>query len=288
MLLYNIEMPRHHKKKTILQDAKKKTGAKAQSRQIQRLARSVDIVKEKTKELSIPTNYHTGYSSRTDAYPLVVPLTGGPKSGAYAGGPITNNTPLDDMNWVKWGSFPGAAVNTQKGRIRLYSQYVDMILEPGGETDLLIHTIFVVQLRDENEGMARQTYERTAKMTALEEDLDYCTNPDRQGGQVWLNPQLFRIHKRYEFHTGGDTNEYLPSGQNMRNYSAGINRVCFKLNYGGRQLRATERSAEIQSITYNDIPPEYKYFIVAFSDNSVADLENPLLSVSSTIHTRIS
>lgn len=279
---------RIHRKKTVVSRAKRRKGAAAQSKQIQTLARQVDNLKDANREQTIPTNWHCGYKSRTNSYPLIVPLTSGPRSGT-GGTATTNNTPGDLMNWVKWGSFPGGAVNTQKGNLKLYSQYVDMILEPGGEIDLLNHVIFVVQLRDDGEGMARQTYDRTNSMSTMTEDLDYTQNPDNEGSQVWLNPQLYRIHKRYEAMTAGNTNEPISSdtGIIMQNHSAGYNRFGFKLNYGGRHLRATGRSAEVQSITYEDIPPEYKYFIVAFSDNSVIDLENPSLSVHATIHTRM-
>lgn len=279
---------RYKKKKSVIHDAKRKKGANAQSKQIQTLARQVDNLKDNTRELTVPVNWHCGYKSRTNAYPLIVPLTSGPKSGTGSTA-YTNNTPIDYMNWVKWGSFPGGAINNQKGNLKLYSQYVDMILEPGGEIDLLNHVIYVVQLRDDDEGMARQTYNRTNNMSSMTLDLDYCQNVGNPGSQVWLNPQLYRIHKRYEAFTAGNTNEPISSdtGIIMQNHSAGYNRFGFKLSYGGRHLRATERSAEIQSITYDDIPPEYKYFIVAFSDNSVADLENPSLSVHSTIHTRM-
>lgn len=285
--------PKFHKKKTVLQNAKKKTGAKAQSKQIQRLARQVDSVRESTREQTVPINYRCGYSSRSDpsvtqGAPLIIPLTSGPKSGT-TGTATTNNTPADLMNWVKWGSFPGAAVNTQLGNLKLYSQYIDLIVSPGGEVDLLNHTLFLVQLRDDGAGMARQTYIRTGSMSSLTLDLDYTDNPDNAGSQVWLNPLLYKIHKRIECFTAGNTNEPIASdtGIVMQNHSGGYNRYGMKISYGGRHLRATERSAEIQSITYNDIPPEYKYFIIAFSDNSPVDLENPLISVSSTISARM-
>lgn len=278
----------NRKKKTVLQNAKNKTGAKAQSKQISRLARQVDVLQDKTKELSVPINYRVGYKSRTDTYPLIIPLSSGPKSGT-TGTATTNNVPLDLMNWVKWGSFPGGAVNNQLGNLKLYSQYIDLIVEPGGEIDLVNHTIFLVQLKDGGAGEARQTYIRTGGMMSMTKDLDYTSNPDNPGSQAWMNPQLYKIHKRIECFTAGNTNEPIASDTaiTMRNKSGGYNRFGMKISYSGRHLRATERSAEIQSITYDDIPPEYKYFIVAFSDNSTLDLENPSISVSSTVHARM-
>lgn len=275
-------------KQTVLQNAKKKTGAKAQSNQIQRLARQVDGVKDRLAETSIQKNWHCGYSSRTNAYPLIVPLTSGPKSGA-TGTATTNNVPSDLMNWITWGSFPGGAVNTEKGRIALYSQYIDMILTPGGETDVLCHTIFVVQLRDDKEGMANQTYRRTTNMSSMELDLDYCTTPGAGGAQAYLNPKLYRIHKRYEFVTAGNITEpgVDDSTLLLNGKTAGHHRVQLKLSYGGRQLRTTGRSEEVQGIVYNDIPPQYKYFIIVFSDNSTLDLENPSFQVHSTITSRL-
>ena len=286
---------RFKKKKTVLQNAKKHKSANAQSKQISSLARQVDIVKEKTKDLSVPVNYHCGYSSRSDpgitqGTPLIIPLTSGPKSGSGSTA-ITNNSPADLLNWIKWGTFPGAAVNNQLGNLKLYSQYIDVQIEPGSEPDILNHTVFLVQLRDDSEGMARQTYERTSSMSTMENDLDYTDNPDDAGSQVYLNPLLYRIHKRWECHTCGKTDapgavEDAPLST-LTNYAGGMNRTHWKVSYGGRHLRATGRSAEVQSITYDDIPPEYKYFIIAFSNNSTVDLQNPLVSVHSTIAARM-
>lgn len=287
-------MPWHKKKKSVLAKAKKYTSAKAQSKQIASLARQVDVLKINDKKLSIPVHYHCGYSSRTDVArgsPLIVPLTAGPRSGQYSGNAITNNTPPDFLNWIKWGSFPGQAVNTQRGNLRLYSQYVDMQLTPGGEVDFCNHTIFVVSLRNDTDGMARQTYTRTGSMMSMTNDLDFTDNPDDDGNQVYLNPLLYRIHHRFEANTAGSLTEPISAdtGTLIRSdaKNAGFNSWQFKLNYGGRALKATERSAEVQSINYDDIPPEYKYFIVAFSNNSISDLENPNLSVHSTITGRI-
>lgn len=258
------------------------------------MARQVDVLKINDKKLSIPVHYHCGYSSRTDVArgsPLIVPLTAGPRSGQYSGNAITNNTPPDFLNWIKWGSFPGQAVNTQRGNLRLYSQYVDMQLTPGGEVDFCNHTIFVVSLRNDTDGMARQTYTRTGSMMSMTNDLDFTDNPDDDGNQVYLNPLLYRIHHRFEANTAGSLTEPISAdtGTLIRSdaKNAGFNSWQFKLNYGGRALKATERSAEVQSINYDDIPPEYKYFIVAFSNNSISDLENPNLSVHSTITGRI-
>lgn len=287
-------MPSFRKKKTVLQNAKKHTSAKAQSKQISSLARQVDVLKKTDKALSIPVHYHCGYESRTDVArgsPLIIPLTGGPKSGVYTGGPETNNTPVDNMNWVKWGSFPGGAINNQKGNMRLYSQYVDLQLMPGAEVDFLNHTVFVVQLRNNDKGLARQTYIRTTQMRGMSKDLDYTSNPDDEGNQVYLNPMLYKIHHRFSTITAGSLEEPISAdtGTLLRSdaKNAGYNHWGFKLNYGGRALKATERSAEVQSITYDDIPPEYKYFIVAFSTNSISDLENPLLAVHSTVKARM-
>lgn len=274
------------RKKSVLARAKTRKGASAQSKQIQTLARQVDNLKDHTKELSVPVNWTASYKSRTDAYPLIVPLTSGPRQGAV-GVAQTNNTPIDRMDWVKWGNYPGGVVNYQKANLKMYSQYVDVILEPGGEVDLLNHTIFVIQLHDKLDGLARSTYIRTLGMTAMTENLDYTTNIQNSGSQAWLNPDLYKIIKRYEFMTMGENDGTSHSANTVRNRSGGYNRFNFKLSYGGRHLKAGETSAEIASITYDDIPPEYKYFIVAFSDNSTVDLENPSLSVCTTINTRM-
>lgn len=272
------------KKQTVLQRAKHRRGAKAQSKQIQTLARQVGNLKDATREQSIPTYYTMSYSSRTNAYPLVVPLTAGPSPQSSAD---TNNTPGDDCNWTKTFNYAEASATT-KQNLKLYSQYVDVILEPGNEEDMLIHTIFLVKLRNEEE-RARRTYTQTLNMKTLTEDNDYVSNSQRSGAQAWLNPERYEIQKRWELHTCGDEKiEPTPGSAGIiQNMSGAINRFGFKINYSGRHLKINGTNSQINDVLYNDIAPESKYFLIAFSDNSTLDIENPLLSVSSVIKARM-
>lgn len=275
---------RRYKKKTVLQKAKKATGAKAQSKQIQTLARQVGNLKDMSREHSTPVYYKMSYSSRTNAYPLVVPLTAGPSPQSSAD---TNNTPADDCNWTKVFNY-AEALTVAKQNLKLYSQYVDVILEPGNEEDILVHTLFLVKLRNE-EDRARRTYTQTLNMTTLTDNNDFCTNAQRSGAQAWLNPERYEILKRWEMHTCGDEKiEPTPGASGIiQNMSGAINRFGFKINYSGRQLKITGTSSKINNYLYNDIAPESKYFLIAFSDNSTLDIENPLLSVSSICKARM-
>lgn len=278
-------MPRRYRKKTVLQKAKRSKGAGAQSRQIQTLARQVGNLKEANREHSIPTFYNCSYSSRTDVYPLIVPLSSGPSLTAPA---ESNNTPADLLIWGKCFNSAGVTPTATRQNLKLYSQYVDVILEPGNEEDMLVHTIFLIRLNNDA-GIARRTYNDTTNMSTMTDNEDYVTNAQRDGAQAWLNPERYVILKRWEMHTCGDEKvEPTPGASGIiQNMSGAINRFGFKINYGGRHLKVTGNDSTIQNIQYNDIPPEDKYFLVAFSDNSVLDLENPLLSVSSVIKARM-
>lgn len=271
--------------KTVLQRAKHSRGAKAQSKQIQTLARQVGNLKEATREASIPTYYQASYSSKTDAYPLIVPLTSGPSLTAPA---ESNNTPKDLLQWTKVFNTAGVSPTATRQNLKLYSQYVDVILEPGNEEDMLIHTLFLVKLRNEG-GIARRTYNDTSGMQVMGDDKDFCTNAQRDGAQAWLNPERYHIIKRWELHTVGDEKiEPTPGAAGIiQNMSGAINRFGFKINYGGRHLRVSGNDTTVQNIHYNDMEPEDKYFLVVFSDNSRLDLENPLLSVSTVIKARM-
>ena len=271
-------MGRYGRKKTVLQRAKASSGAKAQSKQIETLARQVDNLKDQAREHSTPVYYKMSYSSRTNAYPLVVPLTAGPSPQSAAD---TNNTPKDDCNWAKTFNY-AEAVTTVKQNLRLYSQYVDVILEPGNEEDILIHTLFLVRLKNHDD-MARRVYRQTVNMTVLTEDNDFVVNQQRDGAQAWMNPERYDIIKRWELHTCGDEKiEPTPGASGIiQNMSGAINRIGFKINYSGRQIKITGTSSTVNSYLYAEIAPECKYFLVAFSDNSTLDIENPLLSVSS-------
>ena len=274
------------KQKTVLQKAKHSKGASAQSKQIQTLARQVDNLKETTRELSIPTYYSLSYSTNTDAYPLIIPLTSGPSTTSPA---ESNNTPVDSLVWNKRFNYGGPTPNETRQNLKLYSQYVDVILEPGSEEDLLIHTIFLVKLRND-ENQARDTYNSTTQMRGMTFGDDYISNQERPGAQAWMNPEKYEIHKRWEFHTCGEVESVpgLPGAAGtIQNKSGAINRFGFKINYSGRHLRAIGTGKELSDVVYDDIEPDNKYFLVAFSDNSILDLQNPKISVSSIIKARM-
>ena len=153
---------------------------------------------------------------------------------------------------------------------------------------MLIHTLFIVKLKND-ENQAQRTYNDTTGMSVMTAGEDFTTNQQRLGTQAWLNPERYEIHKRWEMHTCGDEKvEPTPGASgNIQNMSGAINRVGFKLSYGGRHLKATGVSTEISNLQYQDIAPQDKFFLIAFSDNSRLDLENPLLSVSSVIKARM-
>jgi len=277
-------MARTHRRKTVLQRAKASKSDSAQSKQIQTLARQVGNLQDANKNESIPTYYAMSYSSKTDAYPLVVPLTAGPSPQSSAD---TNNSPGDDCNWVKCFNYANnPSVASQN--LKLYSQYVDVILEPGNEEDMLIHTLFLVKLRNDA-GEARRTYTQTLNMKTLTISNDYVSNVQRDGAQAWLNPERYEIIKRWEMHTCGDEKiEPTPGSAGIiQNMSGAINRFGFKINYSGRHLKIDGTNSKINNLLYNDIEPEAKYFLICFSDNSVLDIENPKLSVSSVIKARM-
>jgi len=276
-------MPRFRKKRTVLQKAKVSKGASAQSKQIQTLARQVGNLKDANREHSTPVYYSMSYSSGTNSYPLIVPLTAGPSPQSNAD---TNNTPGDDCNWTKVFNYGEGFPNRQN--LKLYSQYVDVILEPGNEEDILIHTFFLVKLRNDA-GQARRTYIQTGNMKTMTDANDFVVNGQRDGAQAWLNPERYEILKRWEMHTCGDEKvEPTPGASGIiQNMSGAINRFGFKLNYNGRQLKIVGTSSKITDILYNDIAPESKYFLVAFSDNSTIDFENPKVSVSAICKARM-
>lgn len=276
-------MPFRRKRKTVLQKAKVAKGASAQSKQIQTLARQVDNLKDANREHSVPTYYSMSYSSKTNAYPLIIPLTAGPSPQSAVD---TNNTPGDDCNWTKVFNYTVDFPNKQN--LKLYSQYVDVILEPGNEEDILIHTFFLVRLKNDGD-IARRTYRQTLNMKNMTDAIDFVVNGQRDGAQAWLNPERYEIIKRWEMHTCGDEKiEPTPGASGIiQNMSGAINRFGFKLNYSGKHLKVSGTSSKITDVLYQEMPPESKYFLVAFSDNSTIDLENPRVSVSSIVKARM-
>ena len=178
-------------------------------------------------------------------------------------------------------------LGTFRSKVVVNKQYIDLTVATGNENAVISFTAFIVQLQPK---VAQQTYQETSQMSALTRDADFATPLNALGQDsgygAYLNNQRFRIIKRLEFETtggasGGAAGSTGNTGKGTR--MGLLHRAQAKLNYGSTIFKSSGNGATSQTLTYSEINPEQKRFIVLFSDNSLVDLEFPTVSMSSLI-----
>jgi len=180
--------------------------------------------------------------------------------------------------------------NTVRSKVVVNSQFIDMTITSGSEPSLLHLTAFIVKLQPKT---ATQVYKETGSMLNLTRDTDFSTSVNTLGQDsgygAYLNTSRFKIIKRLEFETQGSP------GATLGNTAAGSNdtgsgtrtlscrRQQFKLNYGQTVMSSTGNGASSSTLTYDEIDPRHKHFIIIISNDSTVDGESPSLTFNSLI-----
>ncbi len=279
--------------------ARKAPTAANQKKQIARNQAQITHIQRRLREIREPVTWTMGFERVTMAPnlpsrgPLVVPLTSGPTvTGTKA---ALNNTGTTSCQWhyTMTPSIQNAPSN--KSKCFLGTQYCDLSIESGTETATQRFTVYLVSLQPDS---AQDVYNTTTSMTLLERDIHYCC-PDKSGGTdpsfygAYLNPRAFKIHKKYILHTQTTPSEALSTvarGVGVRNNQ--YNRLLIKFSYGNTKLQAVGdnapagsavAAASLEDIAYDDIDPHKKRFLVVFSDDTNADVNDATLSLSSIV-----
>lgn len=247
---------------------------KSNQRQLMSLRQHVNLNKERIR-------WRSGFiESQITTFPFIIPLTSGPSP---------NNPAITSAGVpVPWSVTMTPApqnINSIRSKVVVNSQWIDLSITGGNEPAPLYCTAFLVQLQEDT---ASQVYFETANMTALAKDTDYC-NPDSivpgvsSGYGAYLNNSRFKIIKRMEFSTIGDTIGWPggpPGGNTGSGLGAALKRTQHKLNYGNTVLKSTGGGATSNSLEYSEIDPKHKRFIIIFNDNSLLDQEYPNVAMS--------
>ncbi len=243
--------------------------------QIVAIKRHLNLTKQRMR-------WHSGFTDvNVTSYPLIIPLTSGPKPANPANMNTVVATPVP---WELTMTPAPQGINTFRSKVVVNKQYVDLTVATGNENAVISFTAFVVQLQPK---VASQTYQETSQMSSLTRNADYATPLNALGQDsgygAYLNNQRFRIIKRLEFETtggasGGAAGSTGNTGKGTR--MGLLHRAQAKLNYGSTILKSSGDTATSNTLTYNEINPEQKRFIVLFSDNSLVDLEFPTVSMS--------
>jgi hypothetical protein len=218
------------------------------------------------------------------SYPLVIPLTSGPKNLSPANMNTVIPTPVP---WNATMTPTPQNLGTLRSKVVVNKQYVDLRISTGNEQSVISFTAFIVQLQPK---VAQQTYQETSQMSSLTRDADYCCPTDSLGNDsgygAYINNQRYKIIKRLEFETlGGASGGAAGSTGNVgRGTRTGImHRAQAKINYGSTIFKSSGNNSTTQTLTYSEINPEQKRFILLFSDNALLDLEFPTVTLSSLI-----
>lgn len=259
--------------------------ARNQKRQIASTQNQIIAIKNHLNLTKQRMRWHCGFVGLAiNSYPLIIPLTSGPSTTNPA---VINNLTSTSLPWRVVMTPEPQSTTALRSKVVVNKQYVDLTITSGTENSQLQFTAFVVQLQEK---VAQQTYTKTAGMTGLVSDEDYCNPKTALGVDTgygpYVNNQKFRVIKRLEFETfsgasggaGGSTGNV---GQGTR--SGIIHRTQMKLNYGSTLFKSSGDGDSSATLEYADINPEQKRFIVIFSDNSLADLQYPTVSMSSLI-----
>lgn len=265
---------------------KQRPTARNQKRQIASTQNQVIAIKQHLNLIKERMRWVCGFTDvSVTRYPLIIPLTSGPKLLSPA---TMNTSPVTTpVPWKITMTPTPQALGTFRNKIVVNKQYVDLTIATGNENSVVSFTAFLVQLQPK---VAQQTYQETSQMSSLTRDADYCCPDNSLGADsgygCYVNNQRYKIIKRLEFETlGGASGGAAGSSGNVgQGTRTGILHRCqAKINYGSTIFKSSGDTATSQTLTYNEILPEQKRFILLFSDNELVDLEFPTVSMSSLI-----
>ena len=263
--------------------------ARNQKKQIASTQNQIIAIKKHLNLGKERMRWHCGFHDVSiTGYPLVIPLTSGPSTVNPA---VMNTTLGTDVPWNVTMTPAPQNSSALRSKCVVNKQYVDLSISAGNETDLLQFTAFLVQLQPK---VAQQTYDNTSSMSSLVRDDDFVTTNTVLGTDsgygAYLNNSKYKIIKRLEFETAGHppTGYTGNPGTATGNTGRGTNswylkRTQFKVNYGSTLFKSSGLGESQLTLSYPEINPEQKRFIIIFSDNSITDLEDPTVSMSSLI-----
>ena len=259
--------------------------ARNQKRQIASTQNQIVAIKQHLNLTKERMRWFCGFDSvSVTSYPLIIPLTSGPKNLSPANMNTVIPTPVP---WNATMTPTPQNLGTLRSKVVVNKQYVDLRISTGNEQSVISFTAFIVQLQPK---VAQQTYQETSQMSSLTRDADYCCPTDSLGNDsgygAYINNQRYKIIKRLEFETlGGASGGAAGSTGNVgRGTRTGImHRAQAKINYGSTIFKSSGNNSTTQTLTYSEINPEQKRFILLFSDNALLDLEFPTVTLSSLI-----
>lgn len=169
-----------------------------------------------------------------------------------------------------WQSVFGQSENVVEAKkLNITKVNIDWLLSPGRESAQIDYTVFLISAR------THKAYNQTTGLTAFQNNpngqMDYTQAPI-----TFMDPKRFKIWKTWRVQTSGITTRV--SGTitpdvnvvNTNHYARRYFKMPFK-----RYIQNNESQQTWSQITQSDLPISCSLAIVAFNNNSAADVENP-------------
>lgn len=163
----------------------------------------------------------------------------------------------------------------------LYKVEVDLSIIPANEPSAVKYSVFVVSLKTDTS--SQLTENKGSGLVSLDQGIHYTdvANGLLHAGQVFLNPQFFRVHKQYKFTIG---QELAGDGsQAQRQLSASEKRINFTVY--PKQLIKNGRGGFDPAST-STFPDAAQLYVFVFSDNQTVDAQSPTMTANASITLR--
>ncbi len=165
-----------------------------------------------------------------------------------------------------WTNVFGQSDNvTESRKLSISSLYIDQDLTPHTEHAEVDYTIFLVTPK--NNKVMRETNAMTS-FTSSNGQLDYSVN----SGIVFMNPKRFNIHKVWRAKTAAQYNLINSSTQLLSSSVVKSWRRTHSMSFKKQLRNATGVWTDIAD---NEVPVGAALTLIAFNNNSAADIENP-------------
>lgn len=241
--------------------------------------------------MSNPVKFGGGFAptSLSGNAPLSIPLSSGPSQTPSKQATVNDDGTISSGTLCGWTYTMSNLDSTTQIRdtLKVYKQYVTMQISPANEQAYINHTLFLVKLQPST---ASQVFEDTGGMRQFTKHKDYfCPDPvgvatNQQQFGVYMNSQRYKIIRKWNIHTEG-LNEVSDGYQMIPRKKT----IKFTVNYGGTKVKATAGGptqtgvgddTSITSVSYDEMDPASKYWLVCFNDDESADLESPTIQMS--------
>jgi len=172
--------------------------------------------------------------------------------------------------WTKrFGPDPG-------GTCSLVKIEMDLHFKCANEPSPVTFSCFLATLNPQNADQITENLGQT--LAGLIQNIHFidgvATGPVNQG-QVYLNPEFFRVHKTWKFTIG--TTQLNSTSEAQRSGEFSHKRIVTKLYH---QRKLANGRGNFDPSSQSTITNESKVYLIVFTDNLVIDLQYPTLDVN--------